>query len=213
MLMLKGGYARGKWGRSDDDEDRPARCARLRNGGGAACAPRLSLAQTPHRLRFTLIGDPWRLLLCRGGGAGRAVPRGDNPEMPINRGYGSGRVPVDVARVTHDLGRGPHSQLSLHGGEPGLRAGLRGHPVRPLPAFGHREGGWANPGAEAAQRQDAGGPEWTRAQIFPVFASAAGIDLASINWMSVSARAARADAGSRSGRMGSPASSLPPPCR
>ncbi|TPG51811.1 hypothetical protein EAH89_19625 [Roseomonas nepalensis] len=157
-------------------------------GVGLLAAPRLARAQAPHRLRFTLDwvihgGYAFAVAAERGG-----LFRKHNLEMPINRGYGSGRVPVDVAAGTYDLGFGDlTSQLRFMAENPdrGLVCVAILYDRSPLSATVQMDGPIREPrqlnGKTLAAPEFDGGR-----QIFPVFASAAGIDLASINWMSVS---------------------------
>ena len=157
-------------------------------GPGLLAAPRLALAQAPHRLKFTL---DWTIH----GGYSFAVAaerngifKKYNLEMPINRGYGSGRVPIDIAAGTYELGFGdltPQLRFMAENPDRGLVCIAILYDRSPLSATVRADGPITEPRMLAGKTLAA--PEFDGGrQIFPVFAKAIGIDLKSINWMSVS---------------------------
>ena len=157
-------------------------------GGGLLAAPRPSLAQAPHRLKFTL---DWTIH----GGYSFAVAaerngifRRHNLEMPINRGYGSGRVPIDIAAGTYELGFGDLTpQLRFMAENPGRELVCVAvlYDRSPLSATVRADGPIRDPKGLAGKTLAAPELDGGR-QIFPVFAQAIGLDLGSITWMSVS---------------------------
>ncbi|WP_376094644.1 ABC transporter substrate-binding protein [Roseomonas sp. CCTCC AB2023176] len=154
---------------------------------GALAAPRLATAQAPHRVRFTF---DWALhgAYAFGVAAERnGIFRKHNLEMPINRGFGSGRVPIDIAAGTYDLGFGDLTPMLRFMAE---------NPQRELVCVGvlydqspscctvRADGPIREP--KMLEGKTLAAPEFDGGrQIFPVFAQAVGINLSSITWMSV----------------------------
>jgi len=157
-------------------------------GTGLLAAPRLAAAQTPHRLRFTLDwavhgGYTFAVAAERTG-----ILRRHNLDMPINRGYGSGRVPVDVAAGTYELGFGdltPQLRFMAENPDRGLVSVAILYDRSPLSCTVRADGPITEPRQLAGRTLAA--PDFDSGrQIFPVYAKAVGIDPASVNWMSVS---------------------------
>lgn len=108
-------------------------------------------------------------------------------DIELNRGFGSGRVPVDLAAGTYDMGQGdmsavikfkaenPDSQVMtvavLYDGSPLVAVVKADGPIKSPKDFEGK--------TLAAPDFDAG------RQLFPVFAAATGIDMSKVNWMSV----------------------------
>ena len=108
-------------------------------------------------------------------------------DITIDRGFGSGRVPTDIAAGTYDMGQGdigPIIKFMAQNPDSDLIAvaiwgdkSLMGVTVRadgPLKSPKDLEGKTL-----AAPETDGG------RQLFPAFAKATGLDLAKINWMTV----------------------------
>ncbi|WP_376088630.1 ABC transporter substrate-binding protein [Roseomonas sp. CCTCC AB2023176] len=161
-------------------------------GTGVAAAglamPALVRGQSMPRLRFCIDwarqGPNAYVTLAREKGFFREA----GVDATVDRGFGSGRVPVDVAAGTYDMGQAdmnpvikfmaenPNSGLvmiGIWGDRSLLCATVRADgPVRTPKELEGR--------TLAAPESDAG------RQLFPAFAKAAGIDAAKINWLTVS---------------------------
>ncbi|WP_426955359.1 ABC transporter substrate-binding protein [Muricoccus radiodurans] len=156
----------------------------------ALAAPRTLRAQAAlPRVRFTLDwayqGPNAYALLGREKGFFREA----GVDVALSRGFGSGRVPIDVAAGTFDMGQGdinptlkfmaenPDSGLivvAITGDRSGLCVtSLADGPIRTPKDLEGR--------TLCAPDIDAG------RQLFPAFARAAGLDLARINWLTVRA--------------------------
>jgi len=108
-------------------------------------------------------------------------------DIELNRGFGSGRVPVDLAAGTYDMGQGDMSAVIkfkaenptsgvmtvavLYEGSPLVAAVKADGPIKTPKDFEGK--------TLAAPDFDAG------RQLFPVFAAATGIDMAKVSWLSV----------------------------
>lgn len=139
------------------------------------------------KVRFTTSwafqGDTGFLLLGRDKGFFKDV----GIDFTINRGFGSGRVPIDIAAGTYDMGEGdvnPVFKFMAEKPERGLVTVAIMADSSPLTAITHVDSPIKKPkdleGATlAAPEFDAG------RQMFPAFARVAGIDLSKVKWMSV----------------------------
>jgi NitT/TauT family transport system substrate-binding protein len=157
-------------------------------GAGLLASPRLALAQAPHRLKFTLDWAMHGAYSFAVAAERNGLFRKYHLEMPINRGYGSGRVPIDIAAGTYELGFGdltPMLRFMAENPDRGLVCVAVLYDRSPLSATVRAEGPIREPKQLAGKTLAAPELDGGR-QIFPVFAQAVGIDLASINWMSVS---------------------------
>lgn len=159
-------------------------------GGTAAivAAPHVARGQAAlTRVRFTtswaLQGDSAFLLLGREKGFFREV----GIDFQVNRGFGSGRVPVDVAAGTYDMGEGDFNPvLKFMGEKPerGLVVVAMLADSSPLTAITHADGPIKTP--KDLEGRTLAAPEFDAGrQIFPAFARAAGIDASKVKWMSV----------------------------
>lgn len=157
-------------------------------GTGLLAAPRLSLAQAPHRLKFTLDWVMHGAYSFAVAAERNGLFRKYNLEMPINRGYGSGRVPIDIAAGTYELGFGDLTSMfrfMAENPDRGLVCIAVLYDRSPLSATVPADGPIKDPKQFAGKTLAAPELDGGR-QIFPVFAQAIGLDLASINWMTVS---------------------------
>ncbi len=108
--------------------------------------------------------------------------------ITLDRGFGSGRVPVELASGTYDMGVGDINstiRFLAENPEADVIAVAIIYAGSPLVAISRADGPIAEPAdfngrTLAAPDFDAG------RQLFPIFAEANGIDLDSINWISVS---------------------------
>ncbi|UFN47316.1 ABC transporter substrate-binding protein [Roseomonas sp. OT10] len=168
----------------------PRRIA-LGAGLGAASAlamPGLVLGQSLPKLRFTIDwarqGPNAYVTLTREKGFFREA----GVDATVDRGFGSGRVPVDIAGGAYDMGQAdinPVIKFMAENPNAGLVVvGVWGD--RSLLCATVRADGPIRTPKDlegktlAAPESDAG------RQLFPAFAKAAGIDAAKVNWMTVS---------------------------
>ncbi|TPG60502.1 hypothetical protein EAH89_03815 [Roseomonas nepalensis] len=162
--------------------------------GGAALAgtalamPRLARAQPMAKLRFALDwakqGPNAYVTLGHEKGFFREV----GIDATVDRGFGSGRVPTDIAAGAYDMGQAdinPVIKFMAENPGAGLAiVGLWGD--RSLLCAVTRADGAVRAPKDlegktlAAPESDAG------RQLFPAFARAAGVDAAKVNWMTVS---------------------------
>lgn len=150
-------------------------------------APRLGRAQAATRLRFTLdwaYQGPNSYALL---GRERGFFRAEGIDISLSRGFGSGRVPGDIAAGTFEMGQAdinPTLKFMAENPSAGLlvvaiaadRNGLcvTSRADGPVQAPKDLEGR-----SIAAPQEDAG------RQLFPVFANRAGLDLSRITWQTV----------------------------
>lgn len=149
--------------------------------------PRIAAAQTPTKMKFTL---DW----ARQGpnayvdmGREKGFFREAGIDVTVDRGFGSGRVPTDIAAGAFDMGQadiGPVIRFMAENPSSDLViVGIWGD--RSLLSVTVRaDGAVKDPkdleGKTLAAPESDGGR-----QLFPAFAKAAGIDLAKVNWMTV----------------------------
>ncbi len=149
--------------------------------------PRIAAAQAPAKLRFTL---DW----ARQGpnayvdmGRDKGFFRDAGVDVTVDRGFGSGRVPTDIAAGAYDMGQADISPVIKFMAEnPSadlVVVGIWGD--RSLLSVTVRaDGAIKTPrdleGKTLAAPESDGGR-----QLFPAFAKAAGIDVGTINWMTV----------------------------
>ncbi|SHI34113.1 NitT/TauT family transport system substrate-binding protein [Roseomonas rosea] len=157
-------------------------------GAAGLAAPHLARAQTMPKLRFALDwakqGPNAYVTMGREKGFFRDV----GIDATVDRGFGSGRVPVDIAAGAYEMGQAdinPVIKFMAENPNSGLViTGIWGDRSL-LCAVTRADGGVRGPKdlegkTLAAPESDAG------RQLFPAFARAAGVDAAKVNWMSVS---------------------------
>lgn len=151
-------------------------------------APAVLRAQTLAPLRFTLDWARQGPNAYTDMGAEKGFFREAGVDVRIDRGFGSGRVPVDIASRSYDMGQGdisavikfmaenPDSDLVIVGlwGDSSLMC-VTVRAESDITAPKDLEGKTL-----AAPETDGG------RQLFPAFANAEGIDMAKIDWMTVS---------------------------
>ncbi len=156
-------------------------------GAATLAAPALPRAQI-RSVRFSL---DWAL----GGSTAFAIAahrlgylREEGLDARVSRGFGSGRVPVDIGAGTYDIGFGDFSAMAKFAAENpqvGMLCVLMVYDGLPLVAVARGDGPIRTPkdleGRHlAAPEGDAG------RQMFPVFADFAGFNAATVRWTSVS---------------------------
>jgi NitT/TauT family transport system substrate-binding protein len=156
-------------------------------GLGALAAPGVLRAQ-PRSVRFSL---DWAI----GGSSAFAIVaarngyfREEGLDVRITRGFGSARVPVDVAAGTYEMGFGDFSALARFAAENpqvGLICPMMVYDGLPLVAVARGDGPIRTPKDLEGKRLAAPEGDAGR-QMFPVFADFAGFDHRTIRWTSVS---------------------------
>lgn len=155
--------------------------------GAALSAPGIARAQA-RACRFTL---DWAL----GGTSAWAVVAQKNGyfaeegvQVRVSRGFGSGRVPVDIAGGAYDMGFGDFNAMAKFASEnpeSGMMAVLMLFDGLPMVCISKADGPIRVPKDLEGKRIAAPEGDSGR-QIFPVFAEAAGFDAKTVQWISVS---------------------------
>ncbi|NKC32269.1 ABC transporter substrate-binding protein [Falsiroseomonas selenitidurans] len=114
--------------------------------------------------------------------------RDEGIEVRMSRGFGSGRVPVDIAGGAHDIGFGDFSSMIRFTAENPANAMicvLMVYDGLPVAAVARRDGPIRVPKDLEGKR--IGAPDGDAGRVlFPVFADAAGFDASKVEWVSVS---------------------------
>jgi NitT/TauT family transport system substrate-binding protein len=155
---------------------------------GLLAAPSVVRAQaTPHRVRFTLdwaFQGPYAFAAA---GEREGIFRQAGLDIAINRGFGSGRVPIDIAAGTYDMGFGditPVLRFMAENPQRDIVVVAVLYDQSPLSCTVRADGPITEPRMLAGRTLAA--PEFDGGrQIFPVFARAIGIEPGSVSWMSV----------------------------
>lgn len=162
------------------------RRAALALGAGLLAAPRLARAQA-QRVRFTLdwaFQGPYAFSVVA---ESQGFFRQAGVEVPVSRGFGSGRVPVDIAAGTYDMGFGDITPVLRFMAENPAReivAVAMLYDQSPLSCTVRADGPVRTP--RDLEGRTLAAPEFDGGrQMFPVFARAAGFNPASVNWMTV----------------------------
>ena len=114
--------------------------------------------------------------------------REEGIDVRMTRGFGSGRVPVDIAGGAYDIGFGDVSSMTRFAAENpsiGLVCVIMTFDGLPLVCVSRAGGPIREPKDLEGKRLAAPEGDAGR-QIFPVFAEAAGFDAGKVNWISVS---------------------------
>lgn len=113
--------------------------------------------------------------------------REEGVDIRLSRGFGSGRVPVDIGGGAYDIGFGDFSSMARFAAENpsvGMICVLMVFDGLPLVAVTRADGPIRTPKDLEGKRIAAPDGDAGR-QIFPVFAEAAGFDAAKVQWISV----------------------------
>ncbi|MBU8547114.1 MULTISPECIES: ABC transporter substrate-binding protein [Roseomonadaceae] len=113
--------------------------------------------------------------------------REEGVDIRLSRGFGSGRVPIDVGGGAYDMGFGDFSSMAKFAAENpsvGMMCVLMVFDGLPLVAVSRADGPIRTPKDLEGKRIAAPEGDAGR-QIFPVFAEAAGFDAAKVQWISV----------------------------
>jgi NitT/TauT family transport system substrate-binding protein len=166
---------------------RIGRRAALLGAGGLLAAPSLN-AQAMHRVRFTLDWTFHGSYAFAAAGERNGIFRDAGVDFTINRGFGSGRVPVDIAAGTYDIGIGdmtPAIRFMAENPDRGIVAVAIVYDQSPACCTVRADGPITEPrmlvGRTLAAPEFDGGR-----QTFPVFARAVGFDASRVTWNSIS---------------------------
>lgn len=155
--------------------------------GAALFAPFVARGQALARVRFTMdwaFQGPSSYILL---GRERGFFREAGVDIQVTRGFGSGRVPVDIAAGTYDMGQGdinPTLKFMAENPDRGLVVVAITADQGALAATTRADGPIRGP--RDLEGKTLAAPEFDAGrQMFPAFARAAGIDTSRITWMSV----------------------------
>jgi NitT/TauT family transport system substrate-binding protein len=155
-------------------------------GAGLLAAPHVARAQSM-RVRFTLdwaLQGPYAFVAA---GEREGFFRQAGLDIDISRGFGSGRVPVDLGAGTYDMGFAdvtPAIRFMAENPDRDIISVALLYDQSPLCCIVRADGPITEPRMLAGRTLAAPETDGGR-QIFPVYARAIGIDPASINWMTV----------------------------
>lgn len=156
-------------------------------GAAVLAAPYVVRAQSLTRVRYTMdwaFQGPSAFMLL---GREKGFFREAGIDLVLSRGFGSGRVPVDIAAGTYDMGQGdinPVLKFAAEKPERGLTVVGITADQSALSAITHSNGPIKAP--KDLEGKTLAAPEFDAGrQMFPAFAQAAGIDIKKISWMSV----------------------------
>ncbi|MCS6931842.1 MAG: ABC transporter substrate-binding protein [Acetobacteraceae bacterium] len=164
------------------------RRAALALAGGALAMPNLARAQAANmRVRFTLewaLQGPYAFAIA---GERQGFFREAGLDISIVRGFGAGRVPIDIAAGTYDMGFGditPTIRFMAENPQRDLVVVAVLWDQSPVACTVRADGPITEPRLLSGRTLAA--PEFDGGrQMFPLFARAVGIDPASITWMTV----------------------------
>ncbi len=157
-------------------------------GAAALAAPRVVTAQALHRVRFTLDWTFHGSYAFAAAGERNGIFRDSGVEFAITRGYGSGRVPVDIAAGTYDIGIGdmtPAIRFMAENPDRQIVAVAIVYDQSPACCTVRADGPITDP--KMLEGKTLAAPEFDGGrQIFPLFARAVGIDAGKVSWNSIS---------------------------
>jgi NitT/TauT family transport system substrate-binding protein len=164
------------------------RRAALFGAGALLSAPTVVTAQAPHRVRFTLDWIFHGSYSFAAAGERNGIFRDAGVDFTISRGFGSGRVPVDIAAGTYDIGIGdmtPAIRFMAENPDRGIVAVAIVYDQSPACCTVRADGPITEP--RMLEGRTLAAPDFDGGrQIFPVFARAAGFDARRVNWNSIS---------------------------
>jgi len=161
---------------------------RLMAGSAALAVPHVARAQAGAKLRFALDWAKQGPNAYVTMGHEKGFFRDAGIDATVDRGFGSGRVPTDIAAGAYDMGQADiNPVIKFMAENPGAGLVITGvwGDRSLLCAVTRAEGPVRAPKdlegrSLAAPESDAG------RQLFPAFAKAAGVDAARVNWLTVS---------------------------
>jgi NitT/TauT family transport system substrate-binding protein len=160
----------------------------LLGAGALLAAPNVVTAQSLHRVRFTLDWVFHGSYSFAAAGERNGIFRNNGVDFTINRGFGSGRVPIDIAAGTYDIGIGdmtPAIRFMAENPQRDVVAVAIVYDQSPASCTVRADGPITEPRMLAGRTLAA--PEFDGGrQIFPVFARAVGFDASTITWNSIS---------------------------
>jgi NitT/TauT family transport system substrate-binding protein len=164
------------------------RSALLAAGAGLLAAPRVVTAQAMHRVRFTLDWTFHGSYAFAAAGERNGIFRDAGVDFAISRGFGSGRVPVDIAAGTYDIGIGdmtPAIRFMAENPDRQLVAVAIVYDQSPACCTVRADGPITDP--KMLEGRTLAAPEFDGGrQIFPVFARAVGFNASRVSWNSIS---------------------------
>ncbi len=167
---------------------RIGRRAALGLGAAWLASPAVVRAQTLHRVRFTLDWTFHGSYAFAAAGERNGIFRDHGVEFAITRGYGSGRVPIDIAAGTYDIGIGdmtPAIRFMAENPQREIVAVAIVYDQSPACCTVRADGPITEP--RMLEGRTLAAPEFDGGrQIFPIFARSVGFDAGKVRWNSVS---------------------------
>lgn len=166
---------------------RIGRRAALGLGAALLARPATVPAQAPHRVRFTLDWTFHGSYAFAAAGERNGIFRDSGVDFTISRGFGSGRVPIDIAAGTYDIGIGdltPAIRFMAENPQREIVAVAIVYDQSPACCTVRADGPITEP--KLLEGRTLAAPEFDGGrQIFPIFARSAGFDAARVSWMNV----------------------------
>jgi NitT/TauT family transport system substrate-binding protein len=160
----------------------------LFGAGALLAAPSVVTAQSLHRVRFTLDWTFHGSYSFAAAGERNGIFRDSGVEFAISRGFGSGRVPIDIAAGTYDIGIGdmtPAIRFMAENPQRDIVAVAIVYDQSPACCTVRMDGPITEP--KLLEGRTLAAPEFDGGrQIFPVFARAVGFDASKVSWNSIS---------------------------
>jgi NitT/TauT family transport system substrate-binding protein len=160
----------------------------LFGAGALLAAPSVVTAQSLQRVRFTLDWTFHGSYAFAAAGERNGIFREHGIDFAINRGFGSGRVPIDIAAGTYDIGIGdmtPAIRFMSENPQRDIVAVAIVYDQSPACCTVRADGPITEP--KMLEGRTLAAPEFDGGrQIFPVFARAVGFDASKVSWNSIS---------------------------